>query len=43
MSTIREVAWKKKEALVMADVYHPDTKEVIGYSPRNILKEAIKG
>ena len=26
----------------MADVYHPDTQEILSYSPRNMLKEAVK-
>jgi glutamine synthetase len=24
MSTLREMPWQKKEAIVFADVYHPD-------------------
>ena len=42
MSTAREVSWAKNEALVMADVHHPDTEEVLSYSPRNLLKESVK-
>ena len=29
LSTIKEVPWHKKEAMVFADVYSPDTKELI--------------
>ena len=42
MSTLREMAWLKNEAMVMADVHHPDTEEILPYSPRNILKETAK-
>jgi glutamine synthetase len=42
LSTLREMPWQKKEAIVLADVCHPDTGEVIPYSPRNIMKETAK-
>lgn len=42
ISTLKEISWQKKEAMVMADVYHPDTKELIPYAPRQILKEVSK-
>ena len=42
ISSLREMSWQKKEALVMADVYHPETRQLIPYAPRNILKESVK-
>ncbi len=40
LATLREMSWQKKEALVMADVFHPETKEPLSYAPRHILKTA---
>ena len=41
MLTLREMAWQKNEALVMADVLDPETEEVLPYAPRNLLKETL--
>lgn len=38
LSTLREISWKKKECMVMADVYDPDSKTPLPYAPRQILK-----
>jgi len=38
LSTLREMSWQKKEALVMADVLHPETKRLLPYAPRHILR-----
>ena len=40
MSTFREMCWLNNEALVFADVCHPDTGELLPYCPRNMLKQA---
>lgn len=39
--TMREMSWQKKEALVMADAYDPETKQLVPFAPRNILKNAL--
>lgn len=43
LSTLREMSWQKKEALVMADVLHPETKRLLPYAPRHILRQACLG
>jgi glutamine synthetase len=43
LSTLREMSWQKKEALVMADVLHPETKRLLPYAPRHILRQACHG
>jgi glutamine synthetase len=42
ISTLREMSWQKKEAMIIADVYNPDSGEIVPYAPRNILKETVK-
>jgi len=41
LETMREQPWLQNEAIVMADVIHPDTEEVVEYAPRNMLKQAL--
>lgn len=38
IATLKEIPWQKKEAIVMADVYHPETEELLQYAPRNLLR-----
>lgn len=40
-STIKEVPWQKKEALVLADVLDPKDETLISYAPRNLLKTVV--
>jgi glutamine synthetase len=41
LATVKEVPWQKKEAMLFADPYSPENKEVIPYSPRNALKSVL--
>jgi glutamine synthetase len=41
LTTVKEVPWQKKEAMLFADPYSPDNKEVIPYAPRNALKSVL--
>ena len=34
LNTMREVSWQKKQAMVMVDVYDPETNELLEYAPR---------
>jgi glutamine synthetase len=38
LSTLKEVPWHKKEAMVFADVLCPETQNLVPYAPRAILK-----
>jgi glutamine synthetase len=42
IETLREQPWLSNEAVVMADVYHPDIDENLEYAPRHILKQTLK-
>jgi len=41
LTTLKEVPWQKKEAMIISDAYCPDTQELIPYSPRNALKKSL--
>jgi len=41
LDTLKETPWQPNEAVVFADVYHPENEEHITYAPRNILKQTI--
>lgn len=38
ISTLKEMPWQKKEALVIADVHYPEDGKLLPYAPRNLLK-----
>lgn len=42
LTTVKEVPWQKKEAMLFADPYSPDNKEFIPYAPRNALKSVLE-
>jgi glutamine synthetase len=43
IETLREMPWQKKEAIVMADVYDPESEKPLAFAPRHVIKDAVKG
>ena len=42
LSTLKDVPWLKKEALVIGDVLNASDSQMFKYSSRNILKDLLK-
>ncbi len=41
LSTLRHISWLERTALVICDVYHPDTHTAVAAAPRSLLKNQI--
>src|SRR6185312_11068095 len=42
LSTLKDAAFLKSEAIVFADVYDSENKNMVPYAPRTIMKNTLK-